>query len=112
MRSRLDVAGNRQTAFPPSWSRKACTFVTGFLHAEHNRWWTVRLLAGWKPCEKPMDADRALRKKKEAELKSSYQHWDMDPFDQLDAYTKKLDKVNIIAMAACGYIDCLTGGVA
>lgn len=82
------------------------------LHAEHNRWWTERLLAGWKPCEKPLDADKALRKKKEAELKSSYQHWDMVPFDQLDAYTKDLDKVNIAAMAACGYIDCLTGGLA
>ena len=75
------------------------------LHAEHNRWWTERLLAGWKPCEKPMDADKALRKKKEAELKSSYQHWDMVPFDQLDDFTRDLDKVNIAAMSACGYLS-------
>lgn len=73
------------------------------LHAEHNRWWTERLLAGWKPCAKPMDADKVLRKKREAELKSSYQHWDMVPFDQLDAFTKDLDKVNVAAMAVCGY---------
>jgi len=79
------------------------------LHAEHNRWWTERLLAGWKPCAKPMDADKAQRKQKEAKLKSSYRHWDMVPFDQLDESTKDLDKVNIAAMAACGFIDCQTG---
>ena len=79
------------------------------LHAEHNRWWTERLLAGWKPCAKPMEADKALRKKKEVELKSSYLHWDMVPFNQLDSCTQDLDKVSIAAMAACGYIDCQTG---
>ncbi len=75
------------------------------LHAEHNRWWTERLLAGWKPCEKPGDEDKATRKKKEAALKSSYQHWDMVPFDQLDDFTRDLDKVNIAAMSACGYLS-------
>lgn len=75
------------------------------MHAEHNRWWTERLLAGWKPCVKPMDADKSLRKKKENELKASCKHWDMIPFVQLDSYTKDLDRVNIAALVACGYID-------
>jgi len=67
------------------------------LHAEHNRWWTERLLAGWKPCAKP--ADKA---EKEA-LKAVYKHWDMVPFDRLDDFTRGLDRVCIAAMAACGF---------
>lgn len=74
------------------------------LHAEHNRWWTERLLAGWKPCVKPTDEDKDSRKKKEDALKASYQHWDMVPFDQLDGFTRDLDKVNIVAMSVCGYL--------
>lgn len=70
------------------------------LHAEHNRWWTERLLFGWKPCAKPMDVNE------EAALRTSYRHWDMIPFDQLDDSTRALDRVCIAAMAACGYIDC------
>ena len=69
------------------------------LHVEHNRWWTERLLSGWKPCEKP--AEKARQK----ELKDSYMHWDMVPFDRLDAFTQDLDKVCIAAMAACGFVD-------
>ena len=66
-------------------------------HAEHNRWWTERLLAGWQPCAKP--ADKA---EKEA-LKAAYRHWDMVPFDRLDDFTQGLDRVCIAAMAACGF---------
>ena len=69
------------------------------LHAEHNRWWTERLLAGWKPCGKP------INKEHQKTLKSSYQHWDMVPFDQLDDFTRDLDKVSIAAMLTCGYIE-------
>lgn len=72
------------------------------LHAEHNRWWTERLLAGWRPCARPEDEDRASRKRKESELKASYRHWDMVPFDRLDEFTRDLDKVNIAAMSVCG----------
>ena len=73
------------------------------LRVEHNRWWTERLLSGWKPCEKP--AEKARQK----ELKASYMHWDMVPFDQLDAFTQDLDRVCIAAMAACGFVDAKRG---
>lgn len=63
------------------------------MHAEHNRWWTERLLTGWQPCRKPVD-------KAEAELlKASYKHWDMVSFDQLDEFTRGLDRVAVAAMA-------------
>jgi hypothetical protein len=64
------------------------------LRAEHNRWWTERLLAGWVPCEKP--ADKADKEAK----KNAFQHWDLAPFNRLDDFTKDLDKVSIAAMAA------------
>ena len=67
------------------------------MHAEHNRWWTERLLAGWRPCGKP--ADKA---EKEA-MKASYRHWDMVPFDKLDDFTRGLDRVAIAAMSVCGF---------
>ena len=67
------------------------------LRAEHNRWWTERLLAGWQPCAKP--ADKA---EKDA-LKAAYKHWDMVPFDRLDDFTKEIDRVCVAAMAACGF---------
>lgn len=66
------------------------------LRAEHSRWWTERLLAGWVPCEKP--ADKADKEAK----KAAFQHWDLVPFDRLDDFTKDLDKVSIAAMAALG----------
>ena len=69
------------------------------LRVEHNRWWTERLLSGWKPCEKPSE------KARQKELKASYMHWDMVPFDQLDEFTQDLDGVCIAAMAACGFVE-------
>ena len=74
------------------------------LKAEHNRWWSERLLAEWKLCAKPMDADEGIRKKKEKELKSLRQHWDLVPFDRLDDFTKDIDKLCIAAMAQQGFI--------
>ena len=67
------------------------------LRAEHNRWWTERLLAGWKPCPKPAD------KAGEKTAKAAFTHWDMVPFDQLDASTKELDRVPLAAMVALGF---------
>lgn len=67
------------------------------LHAEHNRWWTERLLAGWQSCSKPAD------KAEKTALKAAYLHWDMIPFDQLDAFTQGLDRVSIAAMSVCGF---------
>ncbi len=74
------------------------------LRAEHNRWWSERLLAGWKICAKPMDEDKDTRKKKEKELKSMRRHWDLVPFDKLDDFTKDIDKLCIAAMAQQGFI--------
>lgn len=67
------------------------------MHAEHNRWWTERLLAGWRPCEKPSD------KLGKAAMKAAYRHWDMIPFDQLDDFTRGLDRVSIAAMSVSGF---------
>ena len=74
------------------------------LHAEHNRWWTERLLAGWKLCPKPNDPDKTERKRHQEELKAKYCHWDMIPFDQLDDFTKDIDKVCIATMALQGEV--------
>lgn len=68
------------------------------MHAEHNRWWTERLLAGWEPCAKPADAAEKRA------LKASYCHWDMVPFDKLDASTREFDRVAIAAMSVCGFL--------
>jgi hypothetical protein len=67
------------------------------MHAEHNRWWTERLLAGWQPCAKPAD------KAEKAALKAAYLHWDMIPFEQLDTFTQGLDRVAVAAMSVCGF---------
>ena len=67
------------------------------LRAEHNRWWTERLLAGWVPCAKPAGKAEA------AALKETFYHWDMVPFEQLDDFTKDLDKVSAAAMVALGF---------
>ena len=68
------------------------------LRAEHNRWWTERLLAGWALCEKPVDGEDKGAKKK------AFQHWDLKPFDRLDDSTKELDRVSIAAMAALEFV--------
>ena len=60
------------------------------LRAEHNRWWTERLLAGW--VYSPERDDNQL------------EHWDMVDFDRLHDSTKEIDKINIAAMAHFGFV--------
>ena len=59
------------------------------LKAEHNRWWAERLLADWRPGKR--DNDRRL-------------HPNLVPFEQLDEFTKDVDKLCIAAMAQQGFI--------
>ena len=87
-----DAFKERAAAFPDFASDLAVR--DRLLRAEHNRWWTERLLAGWKPCPKPAD-DAG----KDAE-KAAFRHWDMVPFDRLGDFTKELDRVPLAAMIA------------
>ena len=57
------------------------------LRAEHNRWWTERLLAGWFLGERNDDL---------------FSHPDLVPFEQLDARTQALDLLCVIAMKNAG----------
>lgn len=68
------------------------------LWAEHNRWWTEKLLAGWIPssADRP-DAGSGANKKKLV-------HTDMVPFEDLSEDVKDRDKICVAAMAACGFI--------
>ena len=54
------------------------------LKAEHNRWWTERLLGDWRVGER--DNVRRL-------------HPNLVPFEELDDFTKDIDKICIAAMA-------------
>jgi hypothetical protein len=67
------------------------------LRAEHNHWWTERLLAWWVPCVKPAG------KAETAALKETFHHWDIVPFEQLDNFTKDLDGGPAVAMVALGF---------
>lgn len=69
------------------------------LKAEHNRWWTEKLLGGWIP-----DANRNQGDESHAD-KSNMIHGDMVPFERLSEGVKDKDKINIAAMAACGFIE-------
>lgn len=60
------------------------------LKAEHNRWWTERLLADWRLGPR----DNARRR-----------HPNLVPFEDLDEPTQDLDKVSIAVMAVRGYMD-------
>jgi hypothetical protein len=60
------------------------------LKAEHNRWWTERLLAGWQYAASRDDAQMA--------------HDNMVKFENLPDEVKDKDKINIAAMAAFGFI--------
>ena len=65
------------------------------LKAEHNRWWTEKILGGWlpsgkKPTEPTTHAD-----------KENMMHGDMRPFEELQQKDK--DKISIAAMAAVGF---------
>ena len=68
------------------------------LKAEHNRWWTERLLAGWK-----LDASLRISDGTHADKKNML-HGDMIPFEDLSDSVKDKDKINIAAMIACGFL--------
>jgi hypothetical protein len=68
------------------------------LKAEHNRWWTEKLLTGWLP-----DLNGVINDDSHADKKSML-HGDMIPFEQLSEVVKDKDKIHIAAMAACGFI--------
>ena len=59
------------------------------LKAEHNRWWTERLLANWRVGAR----DNARRL-----------HPNLVPFDELDDFTKDIDKICIASMVRQGFI--------
>ena len=59
------------------------------LKAEHNRWWTEHLLGDWRLGER--DESRRL-------------HPNLVPFEDLDDFTKDIDKICIAAMARQGFI--------
>ena len=59
------------------------------LRAEHNRWWSERLLADWRVGAR----DNASRL-----------HPNLVPFDELDDVTKDIDKICIASMAQQGFI--------
>ena len=59
------------------------------LKAEHNRWWAERLLGDWRVGVR--DDTRRI-------------HPNLVPFEQLDDFTKDIDKICIAAMARQGYI--------
>lgn len=59
------------------------------LKAEHDRWWAERLLGDWRVGKRD-DARRI--------------HPNLVPFDELDEFTKDIDKICIAAMARQGYI--------
>ena len=77
-----------------SWSEAAETV----LKAEHNRWWTEKLLTGWQ-----YDGSVGLADGSHAD-KPQMLHGDMVPFDQLADAVKDKDKINIAAMAAFDFI--------
>ena len=59
------------------------------LKAEHNRWWSERLLGDWWLGAR--DNERRL-------------HPNLVPFEELDDFTKDIDKLCIAAMAQQGFI--------
>jgi hypothetical protein len=69
-----------------------------FLKAEHNRWWTEKLLTGWLP-----DSNGVANDNSHAD-KENMLHSDMVPFEHLSEVVKDKDKIHIAAMAACGFI--------
>ena len=59
------------------------------LKAEHNRWWTERLLGDWRVGER--DDVRRI-------------HPNLVPFEALDDFTRDIDKIGIAAMVRQGYL--------
>ena len=70
--------------------------ATLILKAEHNRWWTERLLAGWTYSPE-------LCNKDEAQDKANLLHGNMVPFEDLTPVTQDKDKINVAAMFARGF---------
>ena len=68
------------------------------LKAEHNRWWTEKILAGWQPAEPHSTGSDSHADKKEM------LHEDMIPFEDLLDEVKDKDKINIAAMAAYKFL--------
>lgn len=68
------------------------------IKAEHNRWWTEKLLSGWISTETVSEGDESHADK------AHMIHGDMVPFAQLSEDVKDKDKVNIAAMAAFNFI--------
>ena len=66
------------------------------LKAEHNRWWTERILGGWLHANwlPPGEKDKV-----------NMFHGDMIPFKDLPKDERNKDKINIAAMAACGLLE-------
>lgn len=61
-----------------------------FSHAEHNRWWTERLLTGWIYGEVKEDAE--------------FKHHKFVEFEKLDAKTQACDLISILAMNDVGLL--------
>jgi len=69
------------------------------LKAEHNRWWTEKLLAGWLVSEeKSTDGNSHADKARMI-------HGDMIPFEELREDVRDKDKINIAAMAVFGFLN-------
>lgn len=73
------------------------TEAWNLLVAEHNRWWTDKLLCGWLPATKAEGIGSHA-------FKREMIHGDMVPFEQLADGVKDKDKINIAAMAVHGFI--------
>ena len=67
------------------------------LKAEHNRWWTEKLLAGWLPSGQNEKNGSSNADKK------NMMHGDMIPFEDLSESVKDKDKIVIAAMTAFGF---------
>jgi hypothetical protein len=68
------------------------------LKAEHNRWWTEKLLSGWTYDPKVVTGDESHADK------PNMLHGDMVPSEMLSEGVKDKDKINIAAMAVYGFI--------
>ena len=68
------------------------------LVAEHNRWWTDKLLCGWLPASEAEGLGSHA-------FKTEMIHGDMVPFGLLAGAVKDKDKINIAAMAVHGFIS-------
>lgn len=68
------------------------------LKAEHNRWWTEKLLSGWTYDPKVITSDESHADK------PNMLHGDMVPFEALSEVVKDKDKINLAALAVWDFI--------